>query len=188
MATRALDLFKAYAQDKLPKEGGYIVSSFFQEASAYAKYEVVAYSAVKAIYLTQEGLTFQSDGNKLFVLSEPANYHRKHMEPFTRDSRHQIPHRFGELEVVTAKNQTRIMISKDPVLSYASFTVLKPTGINFAFIFYKLPDVLETILHFFEKTLNQEAGVPKSDATAAARKIVEGIDRFTIWQDTEGQL
>jgi len=183
MSVKAMDLFKAYAEEKLPRLGGYIVSSFFQETSAYAKYEIVAYNSVKALYLTGDGLTFQADGNKLFVVAEPANYTKKHMEPFTRDSDHQVPHRFSELELITAKNQTRVMVSKAPVLTYSSFTILKPSGDNFAFIFYNLPDVHSTIAGFFEKTLNAEAAVPKADGAKAARMIVEGLKRFTIWSD-----
>jgi len=138
MATKALDLFQAFTQDKLPQEGGFIVSSFFQEASAYSLYEVVAYNGVKALYLSPEGLTFQTDGNKLFILSEPMNYSRKHVEPFARDKRHQIPHRFSELEIFTARNQTRVMVSKEAVLTYSAFTILKPSGINFSLIFLSL--------------------------------------------------
>ena len=110
MAVKALDLFKAFAEEKLPTMGGYIISSFFQETSAYSKYEVVAYNSVKAIYPTSEGLTFQADGNKLFVLAEPANYMKKHIEPYTRETEYQIPHRFSEVETVTARNQTRVMV------------------------------------------------------------------------------
>jgi hypothetical protein len=38
MAVKALDLFKAFTEEKLPAQGGYIISSFFQETSAYSKY------------------------------------------------------------------------------------------------------------------------------------------------------
>jgi hypothetical protein len=183
MAVKALDLFKAYTEEKLPALGGYIISSFFQETSAYSKYEVVAYNSVKAIYPTQEGLTFQADGNKLFVLAEPANYMQKHLEPYTRNTAFQIPHRFSEVETVVARNQTRVMVSKEPVMTYSSFTILKPTGINFALIFYHQGEVLESIGLFFQKTLNGEAAVPKADAAKAAKLIVRGLSKFTIWQD-----
>ena len=79
MQPKALDLFQAYSQDKLPREGGYIISSFFSEISTYSKYEIVAYNGVKSLYLSEDGLTFQSDGNKLFVLVEPSNYSRMHI-------------------------------------------------------------------------------------------------------------
>ena len=62
MAEKALDLFQAYAQNKLPKEGGYVVSTFFASNSVYSIYEVVAYNGVKSIYLTEEGLTWIMTG------------------------------------------------------------------------------------------------------------------------------
>jgi hypothetical protein len=183
MPIKALELFKAYAAEQLPSEGGYIVSSFFQPTSAYSKYEIVAYNTVKAIYPTAEGLTFQADGNKLFVLCEPPDYTSKHMEPYTRESEFQIPHRFREVETITAKNQTRVMVSREPVLTYTSFTIIRPTGMNFALIFYNRPDVLESIQQFFQKTLTGEAAVPNPDAAKAATLIVAGLQKFTIWRD-----
>ena len=181
MATKALDLFQAYAEDKLPRDGGYIVSSFFDQNSAYSKYEVVAYNGVKNIYLSEEGLTFQTDGNKLFVLVEPTNYPEKHVEPYVRKMAYQIPHRFNELEIFTAKNQTKVMVSKIPTMTYSSFTILRPTGINFSLLIFNTPDVLNTMEYFFTETINKEAGVPKSDAKKAAADIVEGIKRFSIF-------
>jgi len=180
---KAIDLFKAYSDGKLPQEGGYIVTSFFQDNSAYSKYEIVAYNGVKSLYLSEEGLTFQTDGNKLFVLAEPVNYDRKYMEPFTRDGQHQIPHRFSEVEQITAKNMTRIMLSKQPVIAYSSFTICKPTTLNFSILFYNLPDVFASIATYFEKTLTAEANVPQHDAKEAAQRIIAGLKRFTIWQE-----
>jgi hypothetical protein len=181
MATKALDLFQAYAQNQLPREGGYIVSSFFHPTTTYSRYEVIAYSGVKSIYLTEEGLTFQTDGNKLFVLIEPASYPRKFIEPVSRDTEERIPHRFSELEIYTAKNQTKIMVSKNPIMTYTSFTILKPKGINFCLVFYNLPDVMETIGKFFTATLNKEAGIPQADAQKAADSVIAGLKKFTVW-------
>lgn len=183
MEAKAIDLFKAYGEGKLPREGGYIVTAFFQENSAYAKYEIVAYNGVKSLYLTEEGLTFQTDGNKLFVLAEPVTYDRKYLEPFTRDGQHQIPHRFSEVEQITCKNMTRIMLSKLPVIAYSAFTITRPTTLNFSILFYNLPDVFDSIAAYFEKTLTAEANVPAGDAAAATRQIIAGLKRFTIWQE-----
>jgi hypothetical protein len=181
MAEKALDLFQAYSTDKLPKDGGYIVSSFFHSKSTYSVYEIVAYSGVKSIYLTEEGLTFQTDGNKLYILVEPASYPEKYIEPVSRKSREQIPHRFKELEIHTAKNQTKIMVSKEPVISYSSFTILRPSGVNFALVFYTMPEVLATLEYFFTQTLNKEAQVPSTDAKKAAKIVVENLKKFNIW-------
>jgi hypothetical protein len=181
MATKAMDLFQAYSQNLLPQEGGYIVSSFFSENSAYSIYDVIAYSGVKSLYLTEEGLTFQTDGNKMYVLVEPASYSKKHIEPVSRETHEQVPHRFKEMEIFSAKNQTKVMVSKKPIMTYSSFTVLKPTGINFAILFYNLPEVLSTVEFFFTQTLNKEAGVPTIDAKKAAKVVIDGVKKFTIW-------
>jgi len=178
---KAVDLFKAYSESKLPSDGGYIVSSFLDATSAYSRYEVVAYSGVKSIVLTSEGLTFQTDGNKLFVLAEPANYAQKHLEPFRRNAKDQIPHRFVELDILTAKNQTKVMVSKSPLMTYGSFTILQPSGENVAFLFYNLPDVHASIAKFFSTALNKEATVPRTDADKAGKLVVEGLKKFTIW-------
>jgi hypothetical protein len=185
MDVKAIDLFKAYGENKLPREGGYIVTSFFQEKSAYAKFEIVAYSGIKSLYLTAEGLTFLTDGNKLFVLAEPGNYDKRESEPFTRAGQQQIPHRFSEVEQFIARNMTRIMISKQPVIAYSSFTICRPTTLSFSLLFYNLPDVLDSIAGYFRKTLNSEADVPASDAMETARRIVAGVRRFAIWRELE---
>jgi hypothetical protein len=171
MPVRAMDLFEAYTKNEMPKDQGYVVSSFFSGKSAYSIYEVISYSGVKAIYPEGSGLTFQSTGKKLHILIEPASYPHKALEPYVRNNTEQIPKRFNELEILTAKNQTKIMIAKEPVESFSSFTVLRPTGINFALVFYQLPDLYESLARFFEKTLNQEAGIPQLDAKKASKRI-----------------
>ncbi len=181
MASKAMDLFEAYAQDKLPKDQGYIVSSFFSLNSTYSKYEIVSYAGVKAIYLTEDGMTFETNGKKLHMLIEPPNYPNKAIEPFLRSSVDQIPLRFSELTQVVSKNQTKIMIAKHPVETFSSFTILKPTGINFALVFYHLPDVYDTLTIFFEKTLNKEAGVPMADAKKAAVKAIDIVKETMGW-------
>jgi hypothetical protein len=174
-----MDLFEAYAQEKLPKDQGYIISSFFSENSAYSIYEVVSYSGVKAIHLTDTGLLFQTNGKKLHILVEPASYPLKAMEPVHRNDLERIPKRFSELETVIAKNQTKIMISKEPIESYASFTVLKPTGINFAIVFYNLPEIIGNLEEFFEKSFNKELQIPQLDSKKGA-KIVASIVEKTM--------
>ncbi len=181
MAAKALDLFQAYSQGKLPKDGGYIVSSFFDETSAYSIYEVVAYSGVKNIHLSSEGLSFQTDGNKLYILSEPVNYAKKFIEPVSRSRKEQIPHRFSELDIYTTKKQFKIMVSKAPIISYSSFTILKPAGINFSLCFYNLPDILDTLSFFFNQTLTREAGIGKADSKEAAKIIINNVKKFSVW-------
>jgi hypothetical protein len=167
---KAMDLFEAFAQDKLPKDKAYVVSSFINPNTGYGIYEVISYSGVKAIYPEGKGLTFQSSGKKMYMLIEPVSYPKKGTEPYLRDKGEQIPHRFSEVEVLTAKNQVKIMIGKKPNESLSSFTVSKPEGYNICFVFYDLPDIYKTLALFFEQSFNKDTGIPQMDAKKAAKE------------------
>jgi len=175
MPLRAMDLFDAYNQDKLPKNQAYIVSSFINVNTGYCKYEVVSYSGVKSIYLEGDGLTFQSAGKKLHALVEPSSYPSKGIEPYLRDKTEQIPLRFKELSVHTTRNQIKIYMAKEPIESLSNFTVLRPSGENIAFVFYKTDDLYENMIKFFENSLNMDARLPQNDAKKVAQMFIEVI-------------
>jgi hypothetical protein len=181
MPVKAMDLFDAYAKNALPKELGYIVSSSFSTNSVYSRYEIVSYSNVKSIYPNEDGLTFQTDGKKLFILVEPPNYPNKGMEPFIRSTAEKIPLRFAELDSHTCKNQTKIYWGKDAVMTYGSFTIARPAGINFSFCFYDLPDMHQSIQLFFEKTFSKECSVPMADSKKVAASVAEAIKTKMVW-------
>ncbi len=164
----AMDLFEAYSKAKLPMDNGYIVSSFFKEDSTYSIYEIISYSTVKDIYLAGNGLVFQTNGKKMFLMVEPSNYPHKSVEPVFRDRDYQVPLRFKTSNVITAKNQSNIIFSQDPQEAMSAFTVVKPSGMDCAFLFYKTPNSFDAIETFFQKTLNQEAKVPLADAKKIA--------------------
>ena len=180
---KAMDLFEAYAKQKLPMDQGYIVSSFFKEDSAYSIYEIVSYATLKDIYLTGNGLTFQTNGKKLFLFVEPENYSHKSMEPYCRERDFQVPLRFKDSNIITAKNQSKVIFSKEPQEALSAFTIVKPTGVNFAFLFYPLPDVFKSIELFFEQTLNKEAGVPLRDA----KEFAQLSSKVLTWPNLEEQ-
>ena len=181
------NLFEAYSQQKLPFAQGYIVSSFFKESSTYSIIEIVSYAAVKEIYSTGDGLTFVTGGKKLYVLVEPDTYHNKPVEPVSRSKTDQefIPKRFSELETIIAKNQTRIMVAKEPEETFGSFTVLEPKGINFSIVFYEHPDVISTLGTFLQTTLNRQRKVPEADAKKAAKLITDIVVKT---MSSEGQF
>ncbi len=180
---KAMDLFEAYAQNQLPLTEGYIVSSFFKDDSSYSVYEIVSYSTVKDIYLSQDGLNFQTNGKKLYLLVEPANYPNKSIEPVFRESGYQVPLRFNEANIITCKNMSHIMFNKKPYESLSSFTIIRPTGINFSFIFYVRDDVFASIELFFEKTLNQEAQIPLTDSKKIAKTFAKTCEETLIWKN-----
>ena len=172
------NLFDAYTQKKLPFAQGYIVSSFFDEKSADSIYEVVSYAGVKEIYATETGLTFVTGGKKLYVLVEPDTYRLKHQDPVYRAENERIPKRYNELDIIIAKNQTKIMTSKVPDETFGSFTILKPSGLNFSIVFYELPDMYKTLNDFFVNTLNRQRKVPEADAKKAAQQIVKVVEKY----------
>jgi len=180
---KAMDLFEAYEQHRLPLDEGYIISSFFKDESAYSVYEIVSYSTVKDIYLSEDGLNFQTNGKKLYLLVEPANYPHKSVEPVFRERDYQVPLRFKEADIITCKNMSHVMFSKKPHESLSSFTVIRPTGINFSFIFYVRDDVFKSIELFFEKTLNQEALLPLNDSKNIAKTFATLCSKALIWKD-----
>jgi len=179
------DLFEAFMQGKLPREQGYIISSFFSENSAYAIYEIVSYAGVKEIFQAGDGLTFVSGGKKLYVLVEQATYPRKHEEPVARSQGESIPKRYNELEIFTAKNQTKIMVAKDPDEISGSFTILKPKNINFSRVFYELPEMYTTIKNFFEESLNRQRKIPQSDAKKVSVYIEETLKKKMTFTSME---
>jgi hypothetical protein len=68
------------------------------------------------------------------------------------------------------------------VLAYSSFTIFRPAPLNSSLLFYNLPDVLDTLAAYFQKTLAADARLPAPDAAAAARRIVAGLKEFAIWK------
>jgi hypothetical protein len=185
MALKAMDLFEAYAQNKLPMDEGYIVSSFFKQESAYSIYEVVSYSAVKDFYASGDSITLQTNGKKLYVLVEPATYPHRTTEPYCRSKEDQIQLRFSEANIITTKSQSRIIYNKAPQQAISAFTVLRPEGMNFAFLFYSLPDVFASMELFFSKTLNKEAGIAQADAAKAAKEIATLCSKTLTWPKDE---
>ena len=186
MSIKAMDLFEAYGQDKLPKDQAYVVSSFINGNTGYTIYEVISYSGVKAIYPDGTGLTFQSSGKKMHILIEPTSYAHKPIEPYLREKADQIPLRFNELNVIVAKNQTKIYMAKQPIESLSSFTLAKPIGLNICFVFYNLPDIYETLTKFFEQTFNKDAAVPQADANKAAKETVEVVEKRMAFKSEFG--
>jgi len=176
------NLFEAYLQNKLPFAQGYIVSSFFDERSAYSIYEVVSYAGVKEIYPTDTGLTFVTGGKKLYVLVEPDTYRLKHQDPVHRAAGEMIPKRYNELDILIAKNQTKIMVSKIPDETFGSFTILKPTGMNFSVVFYERPDMYETLSEFFVNSLNRQRKVPAADAKKAGMQIAKTVKDYMAFE------
>lgn len=180
---QAIHLFDAYNNAKLPKYGGYIVSSNFQAESNYSIFEIVGYDNVQEIRLESDSLIFKSAGCKLYTLIEPANYPLKNVEPVQRQSGKSIPYRFSELYTLTTKKHETIYIGKKPIISYSSFTIVKPRENDFAILFYNVPEVFKNIEEFLTTIYHDGVGITKTDSLKAAKITVQGIKNFNTWLD-----
>mgnify|MGYP006305385583 FL=1 len=172
------ELFKAYMASELPTDGGLIVTSYFDTETTYSKYEVTSYNNVKDIYRNEDGIVFQADGYKQFVVVEPASYNKKHIEPAMRDGGHAIPYRFKEIDTYVTRRQDKIMVGKEPVITYTSFTILQPVGENFAYIIYRDDDILNAVEQLFAKSMWQDARVPKIDAEKVSKAIAQTLQKI----------
>jgi len=178
---KAMHLIKAYMGEEIPANGGFIISSFFDPNSAYAIYELTAYKNVKDIYQTGEGLTFKTDGNRTHILVEPATYAMRFTEPVHRDKEKAVPYRFNDMTIITGKKQEKIMIPKEPVLLYTSFTILKDQSENFSFLFFPTEDVYIAVRKFIADSLYNDCGLSKNDAKSASELFLETVKKFTVW-------
>ncbi len=174
------ELFTAYKDGKLPADGGYIVSVFFHASTSYTRYEVISFSNVKDIYQTEEGLTFQAEGRKIYVLIEPASYPNRHTEPAYRNDAERIPYRLKELDTHTTRRQDTIYIGREPVVTYTNFTVLKPVGHDISYVMHPTADVRDTIVEFFRKSLWKQANVPQGDARTVSQMVGEAWDKIAV--------
>jgi len=168
---RVINLFDAYESNRLPKEQGYIVSSFINANTGYSIYEVISYSGVKSIYSDGKDLTFQSAGRKLYILIEPASYPYKSTEPYLRQTGELIPLRFSEVDKLRTKTQCTLYWAKKPVESLSSFTVTRPKGYNISFVFYDKDDLYSSLAKFFEHSFINDAGLPRADSRKGAESI-----------------
>ncbi len=176
MAT-IMNLFEAFTQDKLPREGGFIITEHLEDTSRYARYEIISYGNVKSIYMVEaDGLVFQADGRKIYVLFEPLNYSSKHIEPSYRDDAHRIPYRLSELEVMPTKRHEKIMIAKEPVETYTSFTIANETGLNTSYIVTKDDSTASVILGFFEQSFWKTLNTSRTDARNACDLMVRPLE------------
>ena len=174
------ELFEAFKTSDLPNNGGYIVTAFFDDTSTYTKYEIISFSNVKDIYNSDDGLVFQADGQKIFILVEPANYPNKHIEPAYRTNFQRIPYRLKEINVYTTARQDRVMVGKEPVITYTSFTVAKSQGQNYSYIFYLDKEITTSIGDYFLKSLWKEARVPRADAQKVVPMVVETFKKIIV--------
>lgn len=164
MAMRWIGLFQGLKRGDIDfGNGGLVVSARFHNQSNYAIFETVAFDNIKNIaYGGGEAVTFQSDGYRVFMIYEPRSYPKSFQEPYLRDPDQAIPLRWNELDKVELPNRNQVFISKEPYISYGSFTVEAPAEGDFAFyIFDHGGDSLErNTSEFLDRVLKEDFEVP----------------------------
>jgi hypothetical protein len=178
---KATSLLKAYLNNAIPASGAFIVSSFFDPNSPYAIYEVTAYANVKDIFKSPEGLIFKTDGNRIHMLVEPTTYAQRFTEPVHREQGKAIPYRFSELEIVTCKKQEKVMVAKEPMALYSSFTILDNSGENFSFLFHLTEDVYMAIKKFMADSLYNDCNLTKDESLEGSGLLLQSIKKFSVW-------
>ena len=99
-----------------------------------------------------------------------------------RDTGRSIPYRFDDCTSVTGKKQERILVPKEPVNLYSSFTILQSQGDNFSYLFFPTPDVYAAIKKFIGDSLYNDCNLAKDDAAEVSQLFLDTIKKFTIWQ------
>jgi len=179
---KAIDMFQAYTENKIPEDRGIIVQGFFEQDLPYFSFELTLYTGAKALYLGDEGITFQANALRFFVIVEPPGYSQKECAPPARTLKKPVPLHFNELTRHELPNGALIYDHPDPVRVYGLFFIDKPTGSDFVFIFPYSPDVFVVLSRFLEGTWREECGIPEKEASAMAGRTVSEIKKLSVCQ------
>lgn len=179
---KATSLIKAYMTETIPSDGGFIITAYFTSGSNYSIYEITAYRNVKDIFRTNDGITFKTDGNRTHILVEPAVFTKKYIEPVNREAEFSIPYRFSDLDITTTSKSEKIMIPREPIMLYSSFTILEKEGDYFSYIFYPTQDVYIAMKKFISDSLYNDCNISSSDARDISVKILNTVKKFTIFK------
>lgn len=165
--------------DAIPFDGtGFIMMAHFDKRSEYTKIETVAFKNVKKFIMTDEGVTFYSDGYKIYILYEPPTYRFRFQEPFLRAEGDNIPLRFNELHTISLSNHARLYVSREPYMSYGTFNVDKPASGNFVYYFYDNGNAQKNLEEFLSRILKDDLRVPRSLHSQIITPFVENLKRF----------
>ena len=179
MSKKWIELFKGLSEDVITFDGtGYIVNAVFDTSSNYTRIEIIAFKNIKNFIGTDTGVTFHSDGFKAFIVYEPKTYQYKFQEPYLRDGKAQIPLRWSELEIITLQTKDRIFITKEPYMSFGSFTVEKPSSGDFVYYFYESSDVIGNLDNFISTILHKDLRVPKTALPEILGHLHSNLDSF----------
>ena len=157
-----VDLFDALSREEIPGgDTGFIVTVHFYEETRYAVWEFTPFRTVKNIWRTEDqGVAWSAEGERIYVLYEPATYSNKFEEPSLREGQGRVPLRFSELDIVKLPNNDRILINRDPFFSSGSVSLQKPAAGDFALYIYDRGGLEHNVGEFLMQMLRDDFRVP----------------------------
>lgn len=179
---KATSLQKAYMNGAIPLNGGFIISSSFDPATAYAVYEITSYAVVEDVEKGPDELVFKTDGNRTHALLEPPAYPGRHVEPLSREKERAIPYRFSEIDIIECKKNERLMVPREPLNLHSSFTIRGNAGNNFCFVFYPTEDVYAAIKKFMADLFYNDCALSKDESVNGAGLLMNTIKKFRVWK------
>jgi len=157
MSMKWIELYKGLMEGAIPfGSGGYIINVRFQDNSDYTIFETIGFDNVKNIYQSDNSVTFQSDGYKIFITFEPKQYTKKYQEPYLRDSEDQIPLRWNEVDILDLPKKDRVFVSKEPYVSYGSFNIEVPEEGRFVYYIFQNDNIDDYACEFVTKILKDD--------------------------------
>jgi len=179
MSKKWIELFKGLSEEAIVFDGtGYIVNAGFDTSSNYTKLEIIAFKNIKNFIPSDSGVTFQSDGFKIFIVFEPKSYQYKFQEPYLRSGKAHIPMRWSEIEIITLPTKDRVFVTKQPFMSFGSFTVEKPSSGDFVYYFYENPEIMENLDNFITTILHKDLRIPKTSIPEILGHLRRNMEAF----------
>ncbi len=176
---RWMSLFEGLMKGEIPFDGtGFILVANFSDNSNYAIVEVVAFRNIKQFIQTDDGVTFYSDGYKIYLLYEPVSYRFRFQEPYLRDQGEAIPMRFNELHIFDMPSHDRVLMSISPYVSMGTFYIEKPHPGNLVVYFFDRGDAHQNMDQYLTKLLSEDLKVPRSKMREVLNLFHKNLEHF----------
>lgn len=172
-------MFKGLMDGAIPIGGGGLIFNVaFSPKFNYGVMEVVGFKNVKNVIQGSDGVTFQSDGYKIFVVYEPKTYTQRYMEPYLRTGIEQIPLRFNELKIIDLPSNDRVFVSAQPYVSHGSFTIEAPEEGDFVYYLFENDKLDKNAEEFLAKILKDDFQVRASSLQEILPVFSENLKSF----------
>jgi hypothetical protein len=145
MRDNAIDLFQAYAENKISPRGGYLVTASFTKSDFPEEYAIYALTFIRSMQCDGPRLVFQASGVKLQL----------RLNPTTSSNGETVS--LGELEL------------------QRPFAVDRSPGKEFAFLFPSGEATYPVLVDFLEKTFIAESRISPDIAKSAAEQIISRL-------------